>query len=238
MSKECVLFLDETGLLNANRDKFFGLGIIKTEKPQDLYLPIKQIRDKFAFYDEIKWSSVSKKNNQVVQKIIEVFINEPSSSFSCIFLDKRHLDFEHYFHNDFWKVYESFTYHLLRASIKKSESCVLLADYYPAPADTNFEKNVKYRLNSKFERLAIHSVCRLDSKSSDLLQLCDYILGAISYEYKLENKLVISPSKLKIEALKHLKNNLGVKSFMGNYKSSKMTCMLFSGSKKKILDNG
>jgi len=234
MLKEHILFLDETGLLNIERDKYFGLGVLKTPNPQTLYVPIKKIRDKHGFYDEVKWSSISNKNISLVKEIISLFVSDENSTFNCLFLDKHKLDFEQYFNNNFWKVYESFTFHLLKASIKPSDSCVLLADMYPASPDTDFELAVKSRINKKFNRVAVHSVCRLDSKSTDLLQLCDYFLGAVSYEYKLANNLIPNPSKLKTEMLDFIKELLAVPTFVGNVKGEKINCMFFEGSKNKF----
>lgn len=52
-------------------------------------------------------------------------------------------------------------------------------------SDINFEEDVKLRVNKAFKQEALLGVCRIDSKASDLLQLTDFLLGAVSYEYKL-----------------------------------------------------
>jgi len=43
--KTSICFLDETGLLNRKEDKYFALGVLKTNSPESLYYKIKSLRD-------------------------------------------------------------------------------------------------------------------------------------------------------------------------------------------------
>jgi len=78
------------------------------------------------------------------------------------------------------------------------------------PKNIRFEVNLKRVINEKFQRLAIAGVCRLNSKSNDILQLADLIIGAINYDLKLASGVILQGDKYKRRFLEHLKSNLGI----------------------------
>lgn len=230
--KISVCFLDETGLLNRPEDRFFALGIIKTSKPESLYNPLQYLRDKNKFYDEIKWKNVSAKNYPMLIKVLGCFWENKEAKFAAVILDKKQLDFQTYFANNFWQVYESFTALLLRGNVSKDEELIVLADYYPSPKNNCFEQNIKTRVNLTIKRAALLTVCRLNSRSSDLLQLADLFLGAVVYDLKLKYKLIDKPSRLNRKLLREIKKRLGVKNFCESLKNQKLNILLFTGNKK------
>src|SRR3989338_7404834 len=67
-------------------------------------------------------------------------------------------------------------------------------------------------------RLALAGVCRFDSKSNDLLQLVDLLIGAVTYDIKFSKKLV-DGSKYKLEIVDYLKGKLGTNSFIKGFKN-------------------
>lgn len=224
--------MDETGVLNRSDDRFFALGIIKLNQPETLYNPLQRLRDKNQFYDEIKWKNISVKNYPMLTKVLDLFVNHPEAKFAAVVLDKKQLDFQTYFANNFWKVYESFTTLLLKGNVAKNESLVVLADYYPSPKDNLFEQNVKDRINLFLKRPAILTVCRLNSKTSDLLQMADLLLGAVVYELKLKHKLISKPSKIKQKFLVKIKKSLEVDTLYRGAKKRKLNILFFTGNKK------
>lgn len=224
--------MDETGVLNRPEDRFFALGIIKTEKPETLYNPLQYLRDKNQFYDEIKWKNISAKNYPMLEKALQIFADEQKARFAAVILDKKQLDFQAYFANDFWRVCESFTVLLLRGNVAKNENLVVLADYYPSPKENLFEQNVKIRVNQFLKRPAILAVCRLNSKTCDVLQLADLLLGAVVYDFKIKHRLIAHPSKTNQKFLKEIKMKSGVKNFCERVKNRKLNILPFTGNKK------
>jgi len=227
MEKEYFCFLDETGLLNRKEDRFFALGMIKCHSPHNLYLKIKNLKDKIHFYDEIKWNKVGKKNYPVMKDVLKFFIDSRGFYFDCVILDKKKMDFKTHFQENFWNVYEYFTRLLIKGNTGKDEGICILADYYPCPDETNFESNIKNKINKEFNRQAIFGVCRMDSKGSEMLQLTDLVMGAILYEFKIQEALIIKPSKYKQDLLKYFKKISGVKSFHPEFRNNKFNILNF-----------
>lgn len=227
MNRNLFFFLDETGVLNKPNDRFFGLGVLITGTPQTLYSKTQNLRDRSGFYDEVKWKTISSKKIPMIKEFINLFQKDLNSSFCCLFLDRAKLDYKKYFQNNYWKVYESFTVHLICASLPKGTRAVILADSYPAPEGVNFEENVIKRINLKLNREAILGICRINSKTSDLLQLNDLLLGAVSYEYKMSNNLIVEPGKIKVGVLEFLKESLNTKDLLNKSRGKKFRVLEF-----------
>jgi hypothetical protein len=99
---------------------------------------------------------------------------------------------------------------LIKAALPPNEILILIADYITTPNDVKFEVNVKRRINENQSRLAMAGVCRFDSKSNDLLQLTDIIIGSINYDIKLSLGLIKNGNRYKKELVEYFKNRLGI----------------------------
>lgn len=233
--KTPVCFFDETGVLNNQIDRFFLLGMIKSLRPHKLNSFIKKIRDKNHFYDEIKWNKVNKRNIDIMKFIIDKFFSTYNTNFYCIVLPKDEMNFEKYFNNDFFRAYKSFAVLLLKRYIKKDEIVSVIADDYPAPEKDEFEAEVRNYVNDHYKALSIHSVIRIHSKGSNLIQIADLLMGAVNYEFKLKNNLIKHPSKAEIDLLDYLKNKLGANDLSVGINSAKFNIMVFTPKTKKNL---
>lgn len=231
--KTPVCFFDETGLLNNDVDKFFILGMVKCLRPHKLASFVQRLRDKNHFYDEIKWKKVNAKNLSIMKSLIDAFFATQNTSFYCIVLHKNNMDFEKYFNNDFFKAYQSFTTLLLKKSIHEDEMVSIIADYYSTPNKDEFEAKVRNYVNDHNQRMCVHSVVRIHSKGSDLIQIADLLMGAVNYEFKLKNKLIDAPSKGKIELLDYLKTTIKVDDLTHYMKTEKFNVMTFDPSRKR-----
>jgi hypothetical protein len=211
--RSCFCFLDETGLLYNNRDKFFGLGIVKCSRPQKLYRKIRKIRNKYNYREEMKWWNLdSRVRFDVAREFFNVFMEE-DAKFNCIILNKRELDFKKYFQNNLYKVYTSFSIALLKLVIGRSpqEVIILLSDDYFSPDGEDLETAIKAIVNDHYKKFVVAGACQIDSRSSDILQLTDLILGSIMYDLKKQNKLVINQNQFKRKFLNFLYQKLNIK---------------------------
>lgn len=203
------VFLDETGSINDKVNRFFGLGIIKCMQPYFLDSSIRLLRQKMQTFDELKWNTISEQKLPFIENVIDLVFNIPGINFCCYVVDKSNVDFEKEFNNDPYFAYQKFSEDLIDESIEENEILCVLADYISTPNGVKYEVDLKHTVNERLNRLAVAGVHRIDSKGSNLLQVVDLLLGAVVYEYKLQNNLV-KGDKNKIKVLKMISKRLKV----------------------------
>ena len=94
------------------------------------------------------------------------------------------------------------------------------------------QNNVKKAINDSFGRLAIHGVCKVDSKGNDLLQVVDLLVGAITYDLKVHHKLAGQSKSFRInckkDLLEFIKNKMGVNNFTRDVRVGNFNIKVFS----------
>ncbi|KPJ56104.1 hypothetical protein AMJ49_05700 [Parcubacteria bacterium DG_74_2] len=232
--RTCFCFLDETGLIYSKRDQFFGLGIIKCKQPQRLYNRIRKIRHKYNYREELKWSTIDRKIRfDMAREFFNIFLTE-DAKFNCIILNKNELDFKGHYQNNLYKVYRNFTIALLKLIVGKDpeEVIILLADDYFTPDGESLEDSIKGIINDHYQKFVVAGVCQIDSKSSDLLQLTDLILGSILYDLKKQHGLIERQNSYKRKFLNFVYQKLKIKkSFFRNRFGLKTRNYVLSGDK-------
>jgi hypothetical protein len=211
-------FLDETGSLSDQSDQYFTVGILKMSQPYYLQNKLYFERSKIRFYDEVKFNKLSK-NNIVFAKIaIDALFETKSIWFYSYSISTKSDYYLKNFDKNPWTAYEQITLKLLDTALANQEIIILIADHVTTPKDIRFEVEVKKSFNQNKKRLALAGVCRFDSKSNDLLQLVDLVIGAVTYDIKFKKGLV-DGSKYKLELVDYLKNKLGADSFLKGFKN-------------------
>ena len=211
-------FLDETGTLNGQKDQYFTVGILKMSQPYYLQSKLHFERSNAKFYDEVKFNKLSKNNLAFAKIAIDALFETKSISFCSYSISTKSDYYLENFDRNPWLAYEQITLKLLGAALSDHEIIILIADYVTTPRKIRFEVDVKKYFNQANKRLALAGVCRFDSKSNDLLQLTDLLIGAITYDIKFKKGLVPG-SKYKIELAGYLKAKLGTDSFVKGFKN-------------------
>lgn len=212
-------FLDESGTLGQEMQPYFSVGMVKCSQPYFLQQKLRYIRESNNFWWELKFSHINKAKLKVGLLVLDALFNTRSVCFSSYTIDKRSNYFKKEFHSDPFFAYEQIAQHLLKGNLRKNEILIVLADNVVSPKRSKFELNIKDGINNEFNRLAIAGVCRLDSRTNDLLQLTDLLVGAVNYELLLKEKLISTPSSAKLEFLEKFKQNLGVKTLAQDFRN-------------------
>ena len=212
-------FIDESGTLDIKSQPYFTVGMIKCSQPYYLQQKIKYIRSKNRFWWELKFNNLNKVKMNVALEILDALFETWSIKFASYTIDKRNVYFKKEFSGNPWIAYEQIAKQLLIGNLGKNEVLIVLADDMTAPKIIKFEVNIKNSVNKKFKRLAIAGVCRLDSKTNDLLQLTDLLIGSINYELLLKEKIIDKPSLYKGKFIEKFKENLGVKMLTNNFRN-------------------
>lgn len=211
-------FLDETGTLSERQDQYFTVGILKMSQPYYLQSKLFFERSKTRFYDEVKFNKLSKNNIGFAKTMIDALFETRSIYFYSYSISTRSDYYLKNFDQNPWLAYEQITLKLLEAALSQQEIIILVADYVTTPKNIRFEVEIKRKFNSRKRRLALAGVCRFDSKSNDLLQLVDLLIGAVTYDIKFTKKLV-DGAKHKLEVVDYLKNKLGTSTFITGFKN-------------------
>ena len=238
-------FLDESGSLNNPKDPFFTVGFIKCSQPYYLQSKILYERQKRNFFDEMHFNKLSKNNIDFAKFAIDSLLATRSLWFHSYSLDKQRDYFNREFGSDPWQAYEGISIRVLESAIPDNEILIVLADYITTPGNVRFEVDVKRKINEKLKRLAIAGVCRFNSKSNDLLQVADLMVGAINYDLKLSTGIILKGDKYKRRFLNYFKEMIGFKdkNFVVGFRSHifnifvdkdvKQRLPLISGNNKK-----
>lgn len=211
-------FLDETGSLMSQDNPYFTVGVIKMSQPYYLQSKILYERTVRNFHDELKFNKLSKNNIKFAKFVIDSFFETKSVNFYSYTTKKDSWYFKKNFEGDQWEAYEKITFKLMDAALSEHEILILIADHVTVPKTTRFEVNTKKNFNSSKKRLALAGVCRFDSRSNDLLQIVDLLIGAITYDLKLSDGIVHG-STYKSELVDYLKKNLEVDTFRDRFKN-------------------
>ncbi len=211
-------FLDETGTLSNQKDQYFTVGILKMSQPYFLQSRLFFKRSKIKFYDEVKFNKLSKNNVGFAKIAIDALFETRSVGFYSYSISTKSDYYLKRFDQNPWLAYEQITLKLLDTVLSQQEIIILIADYVTTPKDIRFEVEVKKKFNQYKKRLALAGVCRFDSKSNDLLQLTDLLIGAITYDIKYTKKLV-DGSRYKLEVVDYLKSKLGTEAFTKGFKN-------------------
>lgn len=212
-------FLDESGTLDPKTQPYFTVGMIKCSQPYYLQQKIRYIREKNRFWWEIKFGDLNDIKLKTALEILTALFETRSIHFSSYSIDKASEYFKKEFHSDPFVAYEQITKHLLQGNLRKNEVLIVLADNLVTPKRNRFEVNIKNGINNKFKRLAIGGVCRLDSRTNDMLQMADLLIGSINYELLVKNKVIEKYSKSKLEFVNQLKKNLGVNTLTEDFRN-------------------
>lgn len=189
---EINIYCDESCHLPNDKKPIMAVGAIFC--PQNSTRKIsKEIYDlkskhKIGHDVEFKWLKVSKNKLPFYLELIDYFFSQPDLSFrSLIVNDKSKLDHELFnqTHDDwYYKMY----YQLIKPMIDKNNSYNIYLDIKDTRSETKVKKLHEVLANSfhDFNYSLIKKVQSIRSHETNLMQMTDLLLGAISYANRNE----------------------------------------------------
>lgn len=212
-------FLDETGLLHGPAtDRFFGLGLLVVHQPAALHRAIVRYKNRAEFFGEFKFSHTSHQNVQLYKGFVDQFFDAADVRFSCVIYDKNMLDIGTHYANQFNRAYNSFAARLIAKSIHRSrEYIALIADDVSTSKDDNYEKEIRERVRRRLRRSAMFGTFRTESHAVSELQLCDVLLGAVAFSFKVRHRLTRPGPRhrARLQLVQHIQARLGIQKLSG-----------------------
>ena len=228
-------FMDETGLLSTpDTDKIFGLGLLLLPKTKYLHDELIKYRQRRSFRDEFKFSHVRRDNLQLYKGLVDLFFDSRNARFCAIIIDKKNVKVRSPKHT---KAYNAFAGEMIADAISASNSgsseyVTILADDVSTAIDDGYEKEIKLKVKRILRRNALFGVCRLESHALTELQLCDVILGAIAYSFKLREGLLKNPNPAKVELMKYVQSKIGIDRLSKTFSNRCKNGVVFSVKEK------
>ncbi|MBN2771778.1 MAG: DUF3800 domain-containing protein [Spirochaetes bacterium] len=186
-----LLYCDESCHLPNDHINLMVLGTMycDSEKKRQIFDEIRRIKLKHNLepHFEIKWTKVSPAKIDLYAELIEYFFSSEDLKFrSIVAKEKENLDHSVYNNNDYNEWYYKM-YYLLLDKIIFPDGCY---DIFIDIKDTRGGKRIKVLQDAlcnnryDFKQEVIRHVNQIHSHESEILQLCDLFIGALSYYHR------------------------------------------------------
>ena len=182
------IYCDESCHLEHDTAKAMLLGAIACNASSKAKIcnDIRDIKRKHGLstWTEIKWTGVSPAKLPFYIDLVDYFANQSSLSFRAV-VAKNKINLNHAKYNqgshDLW--YYKAYYYLLDAIIGYTDEYKVFIDIKDTRGGPRIKKLQEVLCNNKydFKREVIKGIYQIRSNESEILQLADFIMGAIGY---------------------------------------------------------
>lgn len=178
-----MVFCDETGM-HGGSHYGFGTLWLPFEKVAELNAAFAELRIKHRLGDELKWTTLSKRNATFAADVIEWFFRNSWVRFHALLVPRQDVDMT--FHEDKDDGERKHLSMLLSRKIRneaRNDNQVFRVRVDPLPWGYANEVDVVHHIvNAELgrERKLVHDVVALDSKATPAIQLVDILLGAVA----------------------------------------------------------
>lgn len=187
------IYCDESCHLENDHKTYMVMGAIKCNKKYRKLIcqEIREIKEKYGInkYQELKWTKISKSNVNLYKELINYFFSNKKIKFRAIIVDKSKINNQTHnqTHDEFY--YKMYYQLLNRAIVTNNENYIYL-DIKDTKCSHKIQKLKKCLQYGKydFNVRCVKNIQSINSKESELLQLCDVLIGAIGYLNREESK--------------------------------------------------
>lgn len=185
MSKTFNIYCDESCHIEHDHKPFMFLGSVRSPYNQvKLHTQkIKELKEKHNFYAEIKWTSVSNSKLDFYLDLVDYFF-KTELNFRVVGVEKAKIDAKKH-GKSYDEFYYTMYYYLLKYNINKENNYNAYIDIKDTLSAYRLVK-LQNILNAK--KLVFRRVQNIHSHESLLMQLADFLMGAISYLHNDEAK--------------------------------------------------
>lgn len=202
-NKTFNIYCDESCHIEHDHKPYMFLGSVSSAYNQvKLHTEqINELKKKHHFYAEIKWAGVSKSKVHFYKDLVDYFF-ATDLKFRAVGIEKAQIN-----HDAFGKTYDDFYYTMYYYLLNHNINSLYNYNVYLDIKDTLSAYKVnrlKDILNIKYG--VFRNVQNIRSYESILMQLADFMMGAISYLHNDDKKLNSAKVQV-IEKIKHHSND-------------------------------
>lgn len=227
------VYCDESRVENPDSSKMvIGALIIPRSMKFKILEGIKNIKEKYGFVYELKWTKTNTRFGDFYKKLIDYFISQPEIRFRCIVVDKKKINYSQYHNDDPELAFFKFYYLMLRPKLLDYKDYFIFIDRKPT-RDRNRARALHSYLESYIlwykQECSIKHLQAYSSEQNLLLQIADYFTGLVGYASNVKMS-----KDIKSEIVNYFEEKLGRKICEGSPLSEeKFNYFLWRGDEKK-----
>lgn len=204
------IYCDESCHLERDRQPvmLFGAVWCPQEDLKQHNTAIREIKGRHRARGELKWVKVSKSREAFYLDLVDYFLNMPNLNFRCLVVsDKSKLDHSYFNRGSHDSFYYKMYFYLLRNIITTDNRYWIYLDMKDTRSQRKIQtlKDVLSNNLRDFSQEVIQRVQHVRSHEVELLQLADFILGAVSYQAR-----GLSENTAKLAVITHIQHRSGV----------------------------
>jgi len=229
------IYCDESCHILHDLSKVMSLGAIWCPEAHTREINL-QIRDLKTFHGfspsfEIKWTKVSQARLDFYTSLVDYFFENPYLFFRVlVVLDKsklRHTDFNQDHDDWYYKMY----FDMLKIIFDPADSYNIYLDYKDTRSSNKIRKLHDVLCNNfyDFSRGIIQKVQTIKSDESNILQLADFLIGAVTYANR-----DLATNEAKLEIINQIRLHSGYKLTSTTlFREKKMNIFLWRAQEEK-----
>lgn len=171
------IFIDESGSKNS-RGGFFVVGFVKSRDTTALMRSVADLRQKYRYFDEIKFSCIRTENLSFYFDLVEMLAASDVRVGGSVYSSRTAFAES----VPTWKAQAIMSRRLVVANVNKGELVNVFLDLVQTPRGESVAASVLQESNEKLRCRAVVAAYDMDSKAHDAIQLADVTAGAIHYE--------------------------------------------------------
>lgn len=209
MNKTFNIYCDESCHLENDHKKYMLSGCVSVAHNQLKRHTerINAIKSKYNFFGEIKWTGVSSSKYQFYKDLLDYFF-DTDIRFRAVVVDKSQIK-----NDEFGQDFDTFYYKMYYQMLIHRKNSEYSYNVYLDIKDTlsaNKVNKLREILNTKYG--VFRNVQNIHSKESIMMQLTDFLMGAVSYELNNDEKKVIAKKSIIEKIKQHSNQDLSVSS--------------------------
>ena len=173
------IFCDESNhLLNTKTNVMVNGAIVAQEdEVEQINRDIKALKKKHKYYNELKWTKLLNSRKEFYKELIDYFF-EHNMRFKATFIPNKKQNVHKLYGNSHDQFYYIAYFYAIRSFMNISHEYKVYLDYKDINGGTRIS-GLKKRLNPYAHNTDIYII---QSQESQILQVCDLFIGAISYK--------------------------------------------------------
>ncbi|WED22659.1 DUF3800 domain-containing protein [Vibrio sp. JC009] len=202
------IFCDESCHLQKDGADVMVLGAIccDADKAQAVTRHIKWLRYEHNYQNELKWTKLVRKQFPFYKALIDLMLDDPEICFKATVVQHKerldHAFFNEGSHNTFY--YKMF-YYTLRDFLCQRDQYRIYLDYMDTLGGAKTAKLCDVLHSEGRQEIDIHAYI-VQSYESQLIQLCDLIIGAVAYRNRND---IEKTSVIKNQLVEYIEYKLG-----------------------------